>query len=177
MPPKPIRTHKSPDRITPQTIRPGIDIQVNGKHFRHTGDPSMLLLWYLRDILKLNGTRYGGEQGEAGTDQVLVDGKAHAAITLPMAKMAGRKITTVEGLAHVDGSLHPLQQAFVDEDAIGCGYCTSGWLIASLDLLQRHPEPSDADIDTLPNLCRCGCHSRVRRAIKRAASVMKETQA
>ena len=87
-----------------------------------------------------------------------------------MAELADRGVVTVEGLAANDGSLHPVQQAFIDEDAIGCGYCTPGWLIAAIDLLTRKPAPSDNDIDQLPNLCRCGCQTRVRRAIKRAAA-------
>ena len=94
-----------------------------------------------------------------------------------MHRLANRQVTTVEGLAPPDGSLHPLQQAFIDEDAIGCGYCTSGWLIASMDLLRRHHAPTDDDIDALPNLCRCGCQTRVRRAIKRAAKAMKDARA
>ena len=155
-------------RIVPEPVRAGIELEINGERYRHTGDPSMPLLWYLRDVLRLTGTKYGGDH--SGADLVLVDGKAHPAITLPMAKLAGRQVTTVEGLARPDGSLHPLQQAFVDEDAIGCGYCTPGWLMAALDLLNRHPQPSDNDIDQLPNLCRCGCQTRVRRAIKRAAA-------
>jgi aerobic-type carbon monoxide dehydrogenase small subunit (CoxS/CutS family) len=76
----------------------------------------------------------------------------------------------VEGLAANDGTLHPLQQAFIDEDAIGCGYCTPGWLISGVALLRRKPKPGDDDIDQLPNLCRCGCQTRVRHAIKRAAA-------
>lgn len=153
--------------------RDGIEVQINGKSFLHAGDAQMPLLWYLRDVLRLDGTKYG----EGGVDLVLVNGKARPAIDLPMQQLAGKQVTTVEGLALADGSLHPLQQAFVDEDAIGCGYCTPGWLIASFDLLQRHHDPSDADIDTLPNLCRCGCQTRVRRAIKRAAKAMKGAQA
>jgi isoquinoline 1-oxidoreductase alpha subunit len=87
-----------------------------------------------------------------------------------MAKLADKSVITVEGLAANDGGLHPVQQAFIDEDAIGCGYCTPGWLIASVDLLKRKPHPTDDDIDQLPNLCRCGCQTRVRRAIKRVAA-------
>jgi isoquinoline 1-oxidoreductase alpha subunit len=177
MPQAHVPPHAAPGEVTPEPARAGIGLLVNGEHFRHTGDPDMPLLWYLREVLRLDGTRYGGEHGEGGADLVLVDGKAHSAIALPMAKLAGRQVTTVEGLARPDGSLHPLQQAFVDEDAIGCGYCTSGWLIASMDLLHRHRDPSDADIDGLPNLCRCGCQTRVRRAIKRAAQAMKEARA
>jgi isoquinoline 1-oxidoreductase alpha subunit len=150
-------------------VREGIDLIVNGERFRHTGDPLMPLLWYLRDVLRLTGTKVGGLHGEGGYDLVLVDGKAVSAIRRPMARLAGARVTTVEGLANADGSLHPLQQAFVDEDAIGCGYCTPGWLIAGVELLDRKPKPTDEDIDQLPNLCRCGCQTRVRRAIKRAA--------
>ncbi|MGN2254563.1 (2Fe-2S)-binding protein [Frateuria sp. GZRe12] len=157
--------------ITPEPVREGIDLIVNGERFRHTGDPLMPLLWYLRDVLRLTGTKLGDAHGEDGYDLVLVNGKAVSAIKRPMAKLAGARVTTVEGLAGGDGSLHPLQQAFIDEDAIGCGYCTPGWLIAGIDLLTRKPKPSDEDIDKLPNRCRCGVQTRVRRAIKRAAGV------
>ena len=160
--------------ITPTPVRPGIDLQINGEAFRHTGDPEMPLLWYLRDVLRLNGTKYGGEHGQGGADLVLVNGKATSAIGVSVNKLAGKTITTVEGLADAKGNLHPLQQAFIDEGAIGCGYCTPGWLIASMDLLNRSKDPSDNDIDSLPNLCRCGCQTRVRKAIKRAAAAMKQ---
>jgi isoquinoline 1-oxidoreductase alpha subunit len=156
--------------IVPEKIRDGIDLQINGEHYRHTGDPQMPLLWYLRDVLRLTGTKYAGENGGSGADLVLLNDKAVSAIGQPMAKLAGKIVITVEGLAANDGTLHPLQQAFVDEDAIGCGYCTPGWLIAGVELLRRKPHPSDDDIDQLPNLCRCGCQTRVRRAIKRAAA-------
>jgi isoquinoline 1-oxidoreductase alpha subunit len=161
----------APDEgIVPAAVRTGIAVEVNGERFVHTGDPRMPLLWYLRDVLRLTGTKYGGAHGENGADLVLVDNKPVSAVTLPMAKLAGKRITTVEGLAANDGTLHPLQQAFIDEDAIGCGYCTPGWLIAAVDLLARKPRPDDADIDQLPNTCRCGCQTRVRAAIKRAAT-------
>ena len=156
--------------IVPEKVRAGIDLHINGEHFRHTGDPHMPLLWYLRDILRLTGTKYAGENGGNGADLVLVDGRALPAISLPMKELHGKQVTTVEGLSANDGTLHPLQQAFVDEDAIGCGYCTPGWLIAGVELLRRKGKPSDDDIDRLPNLCRCGCQTRVRLAIKRAAA-------
>jgi len=161
----------SPDsNIVPVKVRDGIDLLINGEHYRHTGDPQMPLLWYLRDVLQLTGTKYGDERGESGADLVLLDDKAVSAITLPVARLDGRPVTTVEGLAANDGTLHPLQQAFIDEDAIGCGYCTAGWLIAAAALLRRKKQPGDDDIDQLPNLCRCGCQTRVRRAIKRVAA-------
>lgn len=169
MPPAPILPVPAAT-IVPEKIRDGIDLHVNGEHFRHTGDPQMPLLWYLRDVLRLTGTKYAGEHGEGGADLVLVNGHPTSAITQPMTALADKQVVTVEGLAANDGTLHPMQQAFVDEDAVGCGYCTPGWLIASVALLQRKPQPSDGDIDQLPNLCRCGCQTRVRRAIKRAAA-------
>ena len=158
------------DTIVPEKIRAGIDLQINGEHFRHTGDPQMPLLWYLRDVLRLTGTKYAGEHGDSGADLVLLDGKPASSITLPMEQLAGHQVTTVEGLAANDGTLHAIQQAFIDEDAIGCGYCVPGWLIASVALLRRQAHPTDDDIDQLPNLCRCGNQTRVRRAIKRAAA-------
>ena len=156
--------------IVPEPIRTGINLRINNEHYRHTGDPDMPLLWYLRDVLRLTGTKYAGDHGDTGADLVLLDGKAVSAIGITMAKLANTSVTTVEGLASNDGTLHPMQQAFIDEDAIGCGYCTPGWLIASVALLARKAQPSDDDIDQLPNVCRCGCQTRVRRAIKRAAA-------
>ena len=162
--------------ITPQPIRPGIDVSVNGKPFRHTGDPAMPLLWYLRDVLRLTGCKYACDDGSCGACSVLVDGKLAQACGVTMQKLQGRSITTVEGLAQTDGTLHPLQQAWIDEDAILCGYCQPGMLIAAADLLARKPDPSDSDIDGIGNLCRCGSYPRVRAAIKRAAAAMKDTR-
>ncbi|MDI3262109.1 MAG: (2Fe-2S)-binding protein [Fulvimonas sp.] len=153
--------------IVPEPARKGIALKVNGESFVHVGDPAMPLLWYLRDVLRLTGTKYGGDR--SGVDLVLVEGKAVSAQSLPMSALAGKRVRTVEGLTGEAGALHPLQQAFIDEDAIGCGYCTGGWLIAAVELLARNAHPTDEDIDRLPVLCRCGCHTRVRRAIKRIA--------
>ncbi|WP_243047748.1 (2Fe-2S)-binding protein [Dyella sp. RRB7] len=165
-----ILTPPPSNTIVPEKVRDGVDLEINGRAYRHTGDAQMPLLWYLRDVLRLTGTKYSGEHGQGGYDLVLVDGKLASATHMTVAELAGKSITTVEGLAAADGKLHPLQQAFVDEDAIGCGYCTPGWLMASLDLLNRHPQAGDNEIDQLPNLCRCGCQTRVRRAIKRVAN-------
>lgn len=161
----------SPDSaIVPEKVRAGIDVRINGERFRHTGDPHMPLLWYLRDVLRLTGTKPAGDPPGTGADLVLLGGKATPAAGVAMDELAGRAVVTVEGLAANDGTLHPLQQAFIDEDAIGCGYCTPGWLIAGVDLLSRKPQPTDADIDQLPNVCSCGCQTRVRKAIHRAAA-------
>ncbi|HEY3519416.1 MAG TPA: (2Fe-2S)-binding protein [Rhodanobacteraceae bacterium] len=159
--------------ITPEPIRPGIDLVINGEPYRHTGDPAMPLLWYLRDVLRLTGSKYGCDDASCGACNVLLDGKLARACALPMEKLQGSSLTTIEGLAKSDGALHPLQQAWIDEDAILCGYCQPGMLIAAADLLARKPEPSDGDIDGIGNLCRCGSHPRVRAAIKRAAATMK----
>jgi isoquinoline 1-oxidoreductase subunit alpha len=159
--------------ITPEPIRTGIDLAVNGEHYRHTGDPQMPLLWYLRDVLRLTGCKYGCDDVSCGACSVLVDGKLARACHLQMQDLADRKVTTVEGLAQANGDLHPLQQAWVDEDAILCGYCQPGMLMAAADLLARKPDPADADIDGMKNLCRCGSYPRVRRAIHRAATAIK----
>src|SRR5579885_920365 len=159
--------------ITPEPVRPGIDVLINGEPFRHIGDPSMPLLWYLRNVLRLTGCKYGCDDATCGACSVLLDGKLARACELPMEKLQGRRITTVEGLAESDGTLHPLQQAWIDEDAILCGYCQPGMLIAAADLLARKPEPSDDDIDGIKNLCRCGSYPRVRAAIHNAAAGMK----
>ena len=162
--------------ITPEPIRSGIDVVINGENFRHTGDPSLPLLWYLRDVLRLTGCKYGCDDASCGACSVLLDGKLARACEWPMEKLQGHRITTAEGLADANGDLHPLQQAWIDEDAILCGYCQPGMLIAAADLLARKPDPSDDDIDGIRNLCRCGSYPRVRAAIKRAAAGMKGTR-
>lgn len=166
---------QSPDKVVAEKVREAIEFQLNGKSFRHAGDPTLPLLWYLRDVLRLTGTKYGGPG--SGADLVLVDGKLTVAGEVAMEKLGGKQITTVEGLAGEDGKLHPLQQAFIDEDAFGCGYCTAGWLIAGVDLLRRNPHPDDNAIDQLSPLCLCGCHNRVRKAIRRAADALKGAKA
>ncbi|TCV94024.1 isoquinoline 1-oxidoreductase alpha subunit [Luteibacter rhizovicinus] len=158
-------------------VREGIDLVVNDKLYRHTGDKTMPLLWYLRDELRLTGAKYGCDQGDCGFCTVLVEGKAVASCTTKMEKLAGKRVTTVEGLADGQGKLHPVQQAWIDEDATMCGYCQPGQLMAAVDLLSRQKNPSDADIDKIGNLCRCGSYGRIRKAIKRAAATMKDAKA
>lgn len=162
-----------PAEIVPQPIRDGIVVVINDKPYRHTGDPDLPLLWYLRDVLRLSGCKYGCDDASCGACSVLVDGKLTRGCALSMRDLADKRITTIEGLASADGTLHPVQQAWIDEDAILCGYCQAGQIMAAVALLARKPQPSDADIDSIDNLCRCGSYPRVRRAIQRAARTMR----
>jgi len=148
-----------------------IELTLNLRTVRFTGDPAMPLLWYLRDHARLTGTKFGCGIGYCGACTVHVDGVAIRACVTPMASVAGRVVTTIEGLAR-EGSLHPVQQAWIEADVAQCGYCQAGQIMAAVDLLRRQPQPSDADIATLTNLCRCGTYPRIRRAIHRAAELL-----
>jgi nicotinate dehydrogenase subunit A len=134
------------------------------------------LLYALRNDLGLVGTRYGCGLGQCGACTVIIDGKPVQSCDLPVSAAIGRKITTVEALGTAD-ALHPLQRAFIAEQAAQCGYCASGILMAAKALLDVNPDPSDADIRNAleRNLCRCGTHGRILRAIKRAAREMRGT--
>ncbi|HET6545870.1 MAG TPA: (2Fe-2S)-binding protein [Rhodanobacteraceae bacterium] len=145
-------------------------VQVNGKPYYHDGDASMPLLWFLRDSLRLTGTKFGCGIGACGACTVLVDGKAARACVTPMKSVIGHAVTTVEGLE--TDRLHPVQQAWIDEDVPQCGYCQAGQIMAAVDLLKRKPKPGDADIAGISNLCRCGTYPRIRRAILRAADLI-----
>ena len=123
-------------------------------------------------VLLLTGCKYGCDDKVCGACSVLVNGKLEHACALTMEQLAGKRITTIEGLADAD-KLHPVQQAWIDEDAILCGYCQPGWIMAAVELLSRKSQPSDADIDRITNLCRCGSYPRIRRAIHRAAKAMR----
>jgi aerobic-type carbon monoxide dehydrogenase small subunit (CoxS/CutS family) len=146
---------------------------VNGK--QHTFDvvETMPLLWALRDIMGLTGTKYGCGFGVCGACTVLVDGTAEKSCQLPVSHFVGKKITTIEGLT-TDAS-HPVQKAWMEEDVPQCGYCQGGQILAAVALLKNTKNPSDEDIDTAMqgNICRCGTYERVRKAIHRAA---KEVQ-
>ena len=153
-----------------------ITLRVNGADREIDVPRRTTLLTALRDDLGLTGTRYGCGAGQCGACSVLANGRAVASCLLPVEQAAALEITTVEGLAS-DGELTPLQRAFVDEDAMQCGYCTSGMLISATALLRADPRPSDAAIrDSLAtNLCRCGVYTRAIRAIKRAADAESRT--
>ena len=135
-------------------------------------DPATPLLWVLRDVANLTGAKYGCGTGSCGACMVLVDGEAMASCTLTLAEAQGRSITTIEGLRAPAPSgantLHPVQQALIDEQAIQCGFCTPGMVIALAALLARNPRPTDEDIrGALTNLCRCGVYPRVIGAVRR----------
>jgi isoquinoline 1-oxidoreductase subunit alpha len=154
----------------PAAEAPG-DLQfgINGKPYFHAGDAAMPLLWYLRDVLRLTGTKYGCGIGACGACTVLLDGKATRACLTPMQAVAGHEITTIEGLEK--DKLHPVQQAWIENDVAQCGYCQAGQIMAAVDLLSRKSKPSDDDIATIGNLCRCGTYPRIRSAILRAAAL------
>ena len=149
------------------------DFVVNGKPVRVETDGTKPLLAVLRDELALRGSRFGCGTEQCGACMVLIDGAPAYSCTRTVDTLAGKTVTTVEGLS-TDGTLHPLQQAFLDEQAGQCGYCLSGILISAAALLQRTPAPSRADIvEALdPHLCRCGMHNRVIRAVQRAGAAM-----
>jgi isoquinoline 1-oxidoreductase alpha subunit len=127
----------------------------------------MPLLWVLRDHLGLVGTKFGCGIAQCGACTVLVDGDPVFACVVPAASLEGRTITTIEGLAGTDGTLHPLQQAWIDHDVAQCGYCQAGQILRAAALLARNAAPTDADIDAAmaPSICRCGTYLRIRTAI------------
>jgi|SRR5688572_32267822 isoquinoline 1-oxidoreductase alpha subunit len=153
-----------------------IELSVNGARLTFDGDPQMPLLWYLRDHAGLTGTKFGCGIAACGACTVHMDGRAVRSCVTPLSAVAGRNITTIEGLAQ-GGRLHAVQQAWIEEDVPQCGYCQAGQIMAAVDLLQRVSDPSDADIGTISNLCRCGTYQRIRKAIKRAAVALRAEKA
>ena len=129
----------------------------------------MPLLWVLRDELDIKGPKFGCGVGQCGACTVHVDGEPVRSCTVPIAKLAGRRVVTIEGLAS-GGRLHPVQQAWIDHQVPQCGYCQGGQILAAVALLRKHAHPSDAQIDAaMTNLCRCGTYARVRSAIHAVA--------
>jgi isoquinoline 1-oxidoreductase alpha subunit len=150
-----------------------VEFTINGRRETFGGDESMPLLWYLRDHARLTGTKFGCGIGACGACTVHVNGTALRSCITPVAKIAGKSVTTIEGLAQGE-KLHPVQRAWIEEDVPQCGYCQAGQIMATVDLLKRKPEPSAAEINSITNLCRCGTYVRIRKAIRRAATLMKE---
>lgn len=152
-----------------------LQLEINGKARQVDADPEVPLLYVLRENLDLTGTKYGCGEGQCGACTVMVDGVARRSCLTPVGSVAGKKITTIEGLAS-NGKLHPLQQAFWDADAFQCSYCTSGMIVAAAAFLKTNPNPSEAQIAHAlnGNVCRCGTHPRIIAAVQKAAKAMRE---
>jgi len=149
-----------------------ITLTVNGTQHQLELEPDTPLLWALRDGVGLTGTKFGCGIAQCGACTVHIDGVAMRSCSVPIARLEGASITTIEGLSP-DGR-HPVQQAWIAEDVPQCGYCQSGQIMATVAFLKTNPTPTDADIDAkLTNICRCGTYERLRRAIHRAAGLMK----
>jgi len=146
-----------------------MELNINGKSVQADADPDMPLLWVLRDVLNLTGTKFGCGVAACGACTVRVDGQAVRSCVTPVAAVAGKQIQTIESLRTADKP-HVLQSAWIAEQVPQCGYCQSGMLMAAAALLEKIPKPTDADIDeAMTNICRCGTYQRVRAAIHRAA--------
>lgn len=152
---------------------PVIEFQLNGGATAVDADPDQALLDVLRGRLGITGPHFGCGAGECGACHVMVDGRAMASCDMPMWSVADKDVVTVEGLGTTERP-HPLQRAFVSEQAMQCGYCVSGVLISAAALLKRNPSPTEAEVKAAldRNLCRCGSHNRMVRAVLRAASEM-----
>jgi nicotinate dehydrogenase subunit A len=155
-----------------------LELHVNGEARRLDVDPARSLLSVLRDELELTGSKYGCGEGQCGACTVLLDGRAIRACTTPVASAAGRPVITVEGLAR-DGELHPVQQAFIAETALQCGFCTPGMVMAAAALLSREPDPGPDEIGRAleGNVCRCGTYPRIVAAVRRAAAIRADAEA
>ncbi|HVO97067.1 MAG TPA: (2Fe-2S)-binding protein [Bryobacteraceae bacterium] len=147
-----------------------ITVEVNGSKHPIDAEPERLLLNVLRDELDLTGTKYGCGEGQCGACTVLIDGTPARSCQTRIGAMAGRKITTIEGLAD-HGRLHPLQEAFLEVDAMQCGYCTAGMIMSCVALLKKSPNPDEAEIKQAMqgNICRCGTYPRIVAAVRMAA--------
>ena len=147
-----------------------VQFTINGANHEVTDDEDQPLLWYLREQAGLKGAKFGCGIGQCGACTVHVNGNAIRSCAIPVSALGGADIVTIEGLASGD-DLHPVQQAWIDEDVPQCGYCQSGQIMAVVAFLKTTPNPTDADIDAaITNLCRCGTYSRIRKAIHRAAA-------
>ncbi len=155
-------------------MSPTVRFKVNGEERRVTTEPDRRLLDVLREDLHLTGTKYGCGEGQCGACAVYVDGEPARSCLLPVSSVAGKSITTIEGLANGD-VLHPVQQAFLEEGAMQCGYCMSGMILGAAALLRQKPDPTDEEIVAGMNghLCRCNGYIKIVRAVRRAAAAMR----
>ncbi len=149
-----------------------ITLTVNGTQHDIDLEPDTPLLWALRDAVGLTGTKFGCGIAQCGACTVHINGRAMRSCSVPIGTLSGASITTIEGLSS-DGK-HPVQQAWLAEDVPQCGYCQSGQIMATVSFLKQYPSPTDAEIDAnITNICRCGTYERLRRAIHRAADMLK----
>jgi len=151
-----------------------IRFELNGKKTEILLDPKLTLIWVLRSQFGLTGTKFGCGIGFCGSCTVLIDNEPIRSCTIPVSEVAGKKVITIEGLA-TNGKLHPVQKAFIEHDALQCGYCTPGMIMNAVGLLLKNPQPSEQEIihDMEDNLCRCGAHVRIIKAVQTAAKEMK----
>ena len=150
---------------------PIYNLTVNNQAVTVDAPANLALLWVLRDKLGITGPKYGCGLDVCKACTCLVNGKAVSTCAVKIADVANKKVTTIEGLAN-GSTLHPVQQAWLDRDVPQCGFCQPGQIMAAVDLLSRTRTPSDADIDAIENMCRCGTYGRIREAIKAAAAMM-----
>jgi len=150
-----------------------ISFTVNNQAASFDGDTNTPLLWVLRDHLQLTGTKFGCGAGLCGACTVHIDGRAMTSCRMRVSSVAGKNVTTIEGLAAADGELHPVQKAWLEIDVPQCGYCQAGQIMATTDFLNKFPKPTDEDIDNNLSgmICRCGTYPRIRKAIHRAAEI------
>jgi nicotinate dehydrogenase subunit A len=155
-----------------------IELNINGRTHAIDADPNTPLLYVLRDHLALSGAKFGCGLGQCGACTVMIDGQAAFSCLTPISVLPGRRVKTVEGLGTIEQP-GPLQRAFIDEQAAQCGYCIAGMIMRAQALLEKNPSPSEAEIrrHMMPNLCRCGTHLRILRAVRRAADRMRVTEA
>ena len=155
-----------------------IELNVNGQTRSVDVDPDTPLLYVLRDHLALNAAKYGCGLGQCGACTVIVDGNAVMSCVTPLLLLEGKQVTTLEGLGTIEAPA-PIQRAFMEEQAAQCGYCIAGMMMRAQALLQRNPKPNDAQIraEMEPNLCRCGTHMRILRAVHRASRLMDTADA
>lgn len=153
-----------------------LEITVNGRLHQIDVETDTPLLWVVRDELNLKGTKFGCGVAQCGACTVHLDGAPIRSCITPLSAVAGRSITTIEGIGSADQSLHAVQQAWIDEQVPQCGYCQSGQIMSAVALLEQTPVPSDDDIDTAMsgNVCRCGMYGRIRKAIHRASSSLQD---
>lgn len=154
-----------------------VSFRINSKTVTFDGDGATPVLWVIRDELGMTGTKYSCGVGACGACTVHINGMARRSCVTPVSAIAGKTITTIEGLAASVDELHPVQQAWLEHDVPQCGFCQPGQIMATVDFLKRHPNPSDEDIDNnITNICRCGTYARIRKAIHRAAELVAAEQ-